>query len=175
MSASQIYVGNPCGMVLCVDRLDHNYKVSGRIYHGYRLEAMEFSNMAEAILYMDQFYDDMQYPFPGTKTRHFGKAEEPVVILYNKKTRHQKKKRSVSDNELLDHKGKRGTFIIRVEQRQHSSWQGRVTWMEKGETVVFRSALELLKIMDRALMQSPGNDNLQEDFLEVSQNKMEAV
>lgn len=174
MSASQSYVGNPCGMVLCVDGLDHNYKVSGRIYHGYKLDAMEFSSMAEAILYMDQFYDDMQYPFPSTKTRHFGKEEEPVVIPYKKAGLH-KKKRSASDNELLDHKGKRGTFIIRVEQRQHSSWQGRVTWMEKGETVVFRSALELLKLMDQALEQGCSRKALEEDYAEASKEEMEAV
>lgn len=174
MSASQLYVGNPCGMVLCIDRLDRNYKVTGRIYHGYRLEAMEFSSMAEAILYMDQFYDEMQYPFPGTKTRHFGKEEEPVVIPY-KKVNLRNKQRSVSDSELLDHKGRRGTFIVRVEQRQHSSWQGRVTWIEKGETVTFRSVLELLKLMDQALEQDRNQKALKEDFAEASKEEMEAV
>ena len=52
---------------------------------------------------------------------------------------------------MLKKSGDRGTFIVRVEQRQHSSWQGRVTWVEKNETVVFRSALELIKLMDEAL------------------------
>ena len=30
-------------------------------------------------------------------------------------------------------------------------WQGRISWMETGEELVFRSALELIKILDSAL------------------------
>ena len=40
---------------------------------------------------------------------------------------------------------------MRVQHRQHSSWQGRVTYLEKDKTVYFRSALELMKIIDGAL------------------------
>ena len=59
--------------------------------------------------------------------------------------------RKVSDEEMLKNRGEKGTFIIRVEQRQHSSWQGRVTWVEEGKTENFRSTLELLKMIDGAL------------------------
>lgn len=44
-----------------------------------------------------------------------------------------------------------GEREVEVEQRQHSSWQGRVTWVEEGKTENFRSALELLKMIDGAL------------------------
>ncbi|MCI8549592.1 MAG: hypothetical protein HFI68_03170 [Lachnospiraceae bacterium] len=44
-----------------------------------------------------------------------------------------------------------GTFVIRVQHRQHSSWQGRVTYLDKDQTVCFRSALELIKIIDSTL------------------------
>lgn len=174
MSSSQCYVGTLCGMVLCIDRIDHTDKVIGRIYHGYRLDAMEFSGMTEAILYMEQFYDEMKYPFSGTKSRCFGETKEPVVVPY-KQTDSFKTERAVSDEELLDHRGKRETFIIRVEQRQHSSWQGRVTWIEKGETVTFRSVLELLKLMNQALEQDKKKESVDSELLDESQNKMEAV
>lgn len=174
MSTSQLYVGNPCGVVLCIDGRNRNYKVTGRIYHGYRLEAIEFNGMAEAILYMERFYDEMRYPFPGTTTRHFGNVGEPVVIPY-KTARSQRKKRSVSDSELLNHKGKKASFIVRVEQRQHSSWQGRVTWMERGETAVFRSVLELLKLLDQAMDQNEGIDHRADSFVNSSKEEMEAI
>ena len=44
-----------------------------------------------------------------------------------------------------------GTFVIRVQHRQHSSWQGRVTYLDEDKTVYFRSALELIKIIDGTL------------------------
>jgi hypothetical protein len=44
-----------------------------------------------------------------------------------------------------------GTFIIKILDRQNASWQGSVTWVEEGKTQNFRSALELLKLIDGAL------------------------
>ena len=35
--------------------------------------------------------------------------------------------------------------------RENASWQGKVTWADKGRSQHFRSALELLKLMDQAL------------------------
>lgn len=42
----------------------------------------------------------------------------------------------------------RATFMVRIQYRQNATWQGQVTWAEKQQTMLFRSALELLKLMD---------------------------
>ena len=55
------------------------------------------------------------------------------------------------DEKLLEKHGDMGTFVIRVQHRQHSSWQGRVTYLEENKSVYFRSVLELIKIIDGAL------------------------
>ncbi|MBQ1682611.1 MAG: hypothetical protein II067_10440 [Agathobacter sp.] len=55
------------------------------------------------------------------------------------------------DEEILEEHGEQGTFIVRVQHRQHSSWQGRVTWVDENKTVYFRSELELMKLIDGAL------------------------
>ncbi len=44
-----------------------------------------------------------------------------------------------------------GTFIVKIVNRQHSTWQGSVTWVEEGRTQNFRSALELMKMIDGVL------------------------
>lgn len=40
------------------------------------------------------------------------------------------------------------TFIVKVENCENETWQGRVTWAEENKSVHFRSALELLKLID---------------------------
>lgn len=57
----------------------------------------------------------------------------------------------MKDEELLSKHGDLGSFIIRVQHRQNSSWQGRVTWMEKNQTMNFRSVLELIKLIESAI------------------------
>lgn len=51
-------------------------------------------------------------------------------------------------------KDKKGTFLVNIEFCQNSTWQGYVTWAEKNKKEYFKSALELLKIMDQALENS---------------------
>ena len=41
--------------------------------------------------------------------------------------------------------GKKGTFVVHVQCLENATWQG------ENESLKFRSALELLKIMDSAL------------------------
>ena len=45
------------------------------------------------------------------------------------------------------------TFIVKVIFRQGASWQGMLTWIEGEKEVSFRSALEMIKLMDGALPQ----------------------
>ena len=47
--------------------------------------------------------------------------------------------------------GKKGTFVVHVQYLENSTWQGEIVRAEKNESLKFRSALELLKIMDSAL------------------------
>lgn len=58
----------------------------------------------------------------------------------------------MSDDSLfIEPKGKLATFVVHVKSKQHSTWQGEVVWAEKNGKRSFRSALELLKLMDSAL------------------------
>ena len=59
--------------------------------------------------------------------------------------------RVMEDEEMLDMHGDLGTFIIRVQHRQNSSWQGRITWVEQDKTLYFRSVWEMMKLIEEAL------------------------
>lgn len=44
-----------------------------------------------------------------------------------------------------------GTFIVKILERQNATWQGSVTWIDEHQEKYFRSALELIKLIDGAL------------------------
>ena len=52
--------------------------------------------------------------------------------------------------------GKRETFVVRVLCRQNNTWQGEVLWAEQNEKQYFRSALELMELMDSAIEEEEG-------------------
>jgi len=47
-----------------------------------------------------------------------------------------------------------GTFEITVKFMQNSTWQGQIHWVEKNHKQNFRSALEMIRLMDEALIES---------------------
>lgn len=45
----------------------------------------------------------------------------------------------------------RQSFIVNVSHQQNSTWQGTVTWVEENKTQSFRSALELIRLIDSTM------------------------
>ena len=48
------------------------------------------------------------------------------------------------------------TFIVKIVNQQNETWQGSVTWTEEQKVQNFRSALELLKLINGALEDNSG-------------------
>ena len=55
--------------------------------------------------------------------------------------------------------GHKASFIVRVTSRQNATWQGSISWTERGVTQHFRSALELIKLIDSALDEEEGKSS----------------
>lgn len=53
---------------------------------------------------------------------------------------------------IFEARGRMATFMVRIRFHEHYTWQGSVYWKERGERVNFRSFLELIMLMDAALM-----------------------
>ena len=45
------------------------------------------------------------------------------------------------------------SFLVRIVNTQNTTWQGKVTWVEGNQSQDFRSALELIKLIDGTLEQ----------------------
>lgn len=50
----------------------------------------------------------------------------------------------------MEKKPSKSSFIVKILSQENETWQGTVTWVETGETQPFRSALELIKMIDSA-------------------------
>jgi hypothetical protein len=57
-------------------------------------------------------------------------------------------------------KSNQSTFIVRISQKENATWQGQVTWADENITRNFRSALELIKMMDEASQTQQDADEL---------------
>lgn len=153
MGTAGHYIGTPNGIVLCISRKNEG-DIEGCLFHGYSRRGIPFRGYEDIIRIAEELFNSLGFPHMGTIDRDISGK----MYCYRKT---EGMARVVEDKELLGQHGDIGTFVIRVQHRQHSSWQGRVTYLDKNQTACFRSALELIKMIDGVLEEAerPGEGN----------------
>lgn len=144
MDKSQWYIGTPNGVVLCVDKVEP-LRISGVFYHAYKREGTVFHTVDELLFALERFFNWLNFPRQTTNDRTFSNETSYVAAPRTER------KKVMTDEELLKKHGELGSFVVRVQHRQNSSWQGRLTWMDEDKTVSFRSIWEMVKLMNDAL------------------------
>ncbi len=151
---SQRYIGSPNGVVICLDRMC-GARITGRMYHRYSERANPFFSEEQIVFMMEELFDRLQFPHPSTESRSFSEEKKAAPFAASQE-------RVMKDSELLSKRGDLGSFIVRVQHRQNSSWQGTLTWMEQEQTVHFRSIWEMIKLIESAI-NSSGDPNQEND------------
>lgn len=153
---TQNYLGIRNGVVVCVQHVDQ-HEFSGEFHHAYDRDPVPFNSEVELLIRLDEFFDSLKFPFSATSSRNFIRhANTPTDMI-------TEEDRVMEDKDILMNHGEVGTFIIRVQQRQNSSWQGRITWVDEDKTVYFRSVWEMMKLIDEALDTYRASEERQED------------
>ena len=140
---SQWYIASPNAIILCVNCRNGSGR-EGYLFHGYQKEPTPFKDLGQVTLLMEKLFDELRFPYPGTNERSFLPQQRHYLPT-------QERIKIMDDEELLQKHGDIGTFIIRVQHRQNSSWQGRITWMEEDKTIQFRSVWEMIKLIEEAI------------------------
>jgi hypothetical protein len=150
-TASQLYIGTPAGVILCMDSAGLD-DMEARLWHGYSKEAIKISAPEQMLSEMEALFELINYPRATTSPRRFSEQEESAVQdRSGSQGTPQNVPRYLTDGELLEKRGKQATFIIRVQQRQNSNWQGRITWVERDRTLRFRTIMEMVRLIENAL------------------------
>lgn len=137
-----IFYSAPNLVSLCIDT-GESADMTGRIYHCYAKDAIPFSNATDLLLKLERFYDWLGVPQAERQTRQFGHMHG------NEGGRRMTKVKS--SEEMVTPKGDLATFVVHVQYRQNATWQGKVIWTDTKQESSFRSALELIKLMDTAI------------------------
>lgn len=137
----EILSKNPSSVIVHLNSTRQE-EMKGSVYCEYLKKIFHFNSEGEMLDAMDDLFDCIAFPQAIFETRNFT----------NKKNRQIIKKADdfleESMKELLQNK--KTTFVVNVQYRQNATWQGTITWVEQGRVQHFRSALEMLKLMEQA-------------------------
>ena len=124
-------------ITVCIDAYQDGVP-SGYFYHPALPAGESFHGALRLLLSIDRFLDSMDFPKAFQALRSFMPPAESPPLLSGAPPR----------------SGAAATFSLRILFRQNASWQGSLTWMEGRQEQSFRSALELISLIDNALSYS---------------------
>lgn len=118
------------------------------LYYG---KEIAFGNLTRMLLLMEDLMDEMDSPQASMTSRRLQKG-------------YKKPERASIGEQLLPQPNEEAiaTFKVKVIFRQGASWQGKLSWIEGKTEQAFRSALELVRLMDSALPQPEARHTPQE-------------
>lgn len=158
MDEKKASLSEASAMLICLDEFD-TCDWTGRLYIRSQTEPVSFWSLLELLERMETLYDQLNFPQVSTSGRTFQAASPRKKSAKEDEgaaASRQRKKPAVeqpvvwSEQEMRKERGRRATFLVRVQYRQRSTWQGQIHWAEKNRTMSFRSTLELLKLLDAA-------------------------
>lgn len=137
-------------VVICIDRVRHS-EYSGKFYTRMSLEPTQFESTMDMTMKMESFYNTIRFPQATLMARSF--LRDGVTQCAGKEKRRYQIEQEAE--KILEQRGDVATFVVHVQYRQNATWQGKLVWAEKHQELPFRSALEMLRMMDQAVAQQP--------------------
>lgn len=170
-------------MVQLIVFKQHSSEIWGEISNMYCEKPISCTDMGDFLLKLDALYEHLNYPMANMRVRSFSKQQKPVshnaapsaepaacfdsniFNIYQRQRQKEQYARATSIRQK-NHDKPSEAFLINTIFRQHASWQGEVLWEKTGQKMCFRSALELLHLIQSVMQKSRPNDGLCSTALE---------
>lgn len=88
------------------------------------------------------------------------RSQQQLYEVGMKKLNLETRKLDMQTDGNQDNQLNKANFLIQIQYRQNSSWQGRIVWLDTKKSLIFRSFLELALLMQEALQQDNKFDSL---------------
>ena len=124
--------------------------IRGTLHSQYLEAPFEFYNFVRLIEKMETIFDVNGFPEKFLLPRTFSITKRSKILRDGE--RYEDMNDSTNPTVNDENVGTKCTFEIMVRFRQNATWQGQILWAEKNLKQNFRSVLEMLKLMDEALL-----------------------
>lgn len=140
MIAEQGRVPNRYSQTLVYLDKNKDHEICGYLEHPAEDRLWRFDDTVTFIALHEMIFGQANYPQSSYELRAMDTRERGTKDMADKTI--EKKQAELND---------KPTFIINVQYRQNTTWQGTIKWVEGDIEKRFRSTLELIKLMDSAV------------------------
>lgn len=128
----------------CIDRAcDH--EVGGRVFSQRFLHPVDFTDLGNLVLFLEDVFDYQNYPQAFQSTRIIVESKSDLSLAA------EEPGAGMTPPVVRAAHGSVATFDVLVVSRRSSSWQGSVDWLDGSERQEFSSYLELMHLINDRL------------------------
>lgn len=130
---------------------DHkdNADIRGRVLDRDTVYLGKFNSIMQLPTMMDEYCGKFKYPQKTHELRTFNNENTTVAV--------DRGEEKMAEEKVLA-KGEKATFLVTIRYRQNATFQGSIKWLEANEERNFRSELEMIKLMDDAVIDENQDD-----------------
>lgn len=121
-----------------VFKMAEDFDITGTLYNDSYGFAIDFEGIRQMLSRLDEFFDYVNFPQATHDKRSFN------METGKQRPSQPRGLRDPSTDEMND---KRSNFLLHVQFRQHSTWQGTLEWTDQKRTRRFHSELEMIKMI----------------------------
>lgn len=130
----------------------HEEAVRGEFRHLYAQESEKFNSISEFIYKVELMLEQINVPQANTSCRK-GWGDPTKCKYGDDRTFPDRQWKFCKEPSMLG-MGKPGQFfLIHIRYRCNSSWQGEIRWLKKNCTMMFRSVLELIMVLENTMIE----------------------
>lgn len=137
-----------------------NRELGGTVENSCLPEKVCFQSSMQLIFLLEELYNELNFPQSSTETRSFISIQTNYLLTKQRVqqlreqviTARKQEKQALLKQQEKQEEIPLATFILSLQYRANSSWQGSISWKKMNYTVQFRSLLELLHLLDEALL-----------------------
>ncbi|MCL2496363.1 MAG: hypothetical protein FWF04_02975 [Clostridiales bacterium] len=131
---------------VCVDVATGEAGISGRVYNSQLSKPLMFNDIGGLLLRTEKLLESQNFPTAFQRKRSFLAGQESYSTLSA-----DFEDEVMDAPEMLTRNGSVCTFIIHILARQNASWQGVLEWLDGQPRQVFKSELELVRLLSTEL------------------------
>jgi len=134
--------------IVMVDRYE-NADITGQVLDQSTGYLCDFHSLVKLPAIMDKLCDKYKLPQKTHQLRGFSYSDSRKDIDGGDDKMAEEK---------VPEKGAKATFLVTIRYRQNATFQGSIKWLEANEERNFRSELEMIKLIDDAVIDENADD-----------------
>lgn len=123
----------------------------GSVSNEFYGRTMYFRDVVQMAAILESLFDSLAFPQSSMAYRSF---RAPAKRRPRRQTNFMKAGgvvQTAAIEPMANKEREKASFVVHVQFRQNATWQGTITWVNKGVTQHFRSVLEMIRLMTEAV------------------------